>query len=518
VLTDGDGRFEIPNLPVGPQAVQVLKPRFLDETYSLEAGLMGDSNASPHNVLVAAEMADVIFTLTPSSAIHGRIDLSTGEPAEGIHLTIARRVLEDGRSVWQLEQQVKTTSDGNYRFAGLPDGDYRICTEPQLESEPMAALSGLGSAADRAGYARVFYPDAREAAGAQKISVKGGQQVEANMTLTLEPFHKVAAQVVLPQGPSVGAGQPISQFLGLVMDAAGRQLAYQTQYDAQRQTMQAMLPDGGYSMLVTAVPQLKFGRGSGSGVRPEQETMVGMVEFAVSGHTVTNLRVPLVPSHMSPVDVLVLRSETSAAPGQTQGMVSATRNGAAMAAVMLSAASGGTDESVVTAYANGDLPGPLTAVFTLPGPYWVHTHSPAGYCEASFTAGGANLAREPVTIGLSGSAAPMELTLRQDCAGLNVSLPENLMTMAPGEEPFYTVYAVPDFDSTTDVVPMVVRTSTGGTSSLADFTPGSYHVYTIPGSAQLEYRNPNLLASLPSQSITLTPGVTTNLVLEVPQR
>ncbi len=31
-LTDGDGRFEIHNIPVGPQSVTVQKPGFLDKT------------------------------------------------------------------------------------------------------------------------------------------------------------------------------------------------------------------------------------------------------------------------------------------------------------------------------------------------------------------------------------------------------------------------------------------------------------------------------------------------------
>jgi hypothetical protein len=95
-----------------------------------------------------------------------------------------------------------------------------------------------------------------------------------------------------------------------------------------------------------------------------------------------------------------------------------------------------------------------------------------------------------------------------------------MAAMAPGEEPFYTVYVVPDFDSTADVEPLTLRASTGGALTLENLTPGSYHVYVFDAPVRLEYRNPSALAALPNpgQTVTLSPGVTSNLVLEVPGR
>jgi hypothetical protein len=150
--------------------------------------------------------------------------------------------------------------------------------------------------------------------------------------------------------------------------------------------------------------------------------------------------------------------------------------------------------------------------------YWVHTYVSGGLCESSFTAGGANLAREPLTIGLGGVTVPLELTLRNDCAHLTVSLPESAMTLAAGDERFYTAYAVPDFDFTRDLSPVVLRPSVSGTATLNDLTPGNYHVYTFAGDVRLEYRNPAALAALgnPGQAVTLSPGATSTLVLETP--
>jgi hypothetical protein len=494
-LTDGDGRFEIPGLPVGPQAVEVRKPGFLDQTNSA----VYDATASglPHNVLLAADMADVEFTLSPTCTIRGQIELSTGDPAEGIEVGLARRTVANGRAIWQASGFAHTRSDGKYRFGGLADGAYALYTEPSMDSEAAANLVQPGAkAAERWGYASVYYPDARDPSGAAKITVASGEEAQANLTLTREPFQTVTANVVPAQ-----AGMNYS---ALVMDGAGRQLRYGAQYDQNSHTIQAALPDGSYSMLVSSAPQFdQAGRGGGAGV------LVGTVDFSVAGHAVTNLRVPLTTPRPSSVQVNVVRSGAGKGAGQIGEVL-----------VMVNRAGGWIDDGMASVYASGTPPAPLPATYTLPGAYWADVQlAEQGLCEGSFTAGGANLAREPVAIGLSGSTAPMELTLRDDCAQLNLSLPEDVAGMAAGEERYYTAWVVPDFDFTRELYPVVLRPTSGGTVLLNNMTPGNYHVYTFAGPVRLEYRNRTALAALPDagQAVTLSPSETTNLVVEAPE-
>jgi hypothetical protein len=425
--------------------------------------------------------------------------------------------VQGGRAAWQQGAFAKTRSDGSYRFGGLPDGQYELYTMPELDANAAAALiePGKSEAADRWGYPTVFYPDAREVAGAQAITVAHGAEVQANFSLTREPFEEVEAQVTLPQGAAEKAG---SNYGVQVLDSAGHELPYPARYDQGMHLVQAALPEGSYSLLVQSVSdsvsvRMPLSPYSGTFSIDGQlvnlqnsEPLEGTVDFAVAGHAVTGLRVPLAAPAFAPVDVTVNRSGTATATTENNQI-----------SVMVSPAGASMGGAMQNEYASGTLEGQLKASVVPPGTYWVHTYlSGSGLCEQSFTGGGANLAREPLTVGLAGVTTPMELTLGDDCAQLTLQLPESLAGLAAGIEPFYTTYVVPDFDSTRDVNPVVLRPSVNTSFTLNDLTPGNYHVYTIAGDAQLEYRNADAVAALAGQAVTLGPGASETLVLEAP--
>jgi hypothetical protein len=510
-LTDNDGRFEIPGVPAGPQAIQVMKPGYRDRPRNAGAAAADDTAAPAHNVLVSAEMPELSFTLEPTSSIHGLVEFSTGEPAEGITINLLKRTVEDGRSDWTPAAKATSNSEGAYHFASLADGVYVMYTEPSMEDDRSANPFAAG-----AGYASIFYPDARELAGAARIQLSPGDQAQANLTLTLEPFQKVSISVALPQDQPLPLGQDEMVESAVIMDAAGHQLPYHAIKIMQTPTLVALLPDGSYSLLVSQPGPILQGDRSKmkSLMYARVGQLAGTADFSVAGHEVTNVRVPVSVPHPNPVELTIVRTSLSPAQANT------VQGEAGQIVVMLSQTTGWIGQGMVSAYASGSAPGPMEAAWILPGAYWVHTNiAQKGLCEASFTAGGANLAREPVILGLNGSASPMTLTLRDDCAKLTLSLPQSLVATAPGEEPFYTVYVVPDFDSTVDVVPVTLRPSTGGAATLEDLTPGSYHVYTFNATARLEYRDPAVLAALPNhgQSVTLSAGTVSNLVLEAPE-
>jgi hypothetical protein len=528
VLTDGDGHFEFPSVPVGPQTIRLLKPGFHDRPYATEE-IDYQQEGPPHSVLVAAQMPDLNYSLIPNGAIHGYVELSTGDPAQNIPVVLVKQVIHYGRAVWAQDATARTNGDGSYRFSGLPEGTYSVFTQPVLESEPAVTIVAPGSAekVGRGGYPSVFYPNARDFSSAMRIKLPIGEQAQANLLLTLEPFQTVTATAFFPDGtqfaPRSGSesGSNMAFVSAALLDAAGRKLPYTGQFDTATHTIQADLPDGIYTLQVNVTANDPNGSGAGNmaaTANRKQAPFTGFAEFSVEGHAVTNLRIPLSPIPSWPVHLKT--SQTALRPPQStvftgqglQNMVTISTTDAGE-----TPASGGSDNA--TAVASGqnqlDLNG---AGF---GPLWLDAQvNDRSLCVDSFTAGGVNLAREPLGLNPSATPPPMELTLRSDCATLTLELPPALSAFLPGEEPFYTVYVVPDFDTTADMPPMNVHPSSGATLTLEGLTPGDYHVYVFDSPVRLEYRNPAVLAALSNrgQTVMLSPASTTHLVLEAPGR
>jgi len=243
---------------------------------------------------------------------------------------------------------------------------------------------------------------------------------------------------------------------------------------------------------------------------------MGYAELSVEGHAVSNLRIPLMVMPGWPIHLRVVRTNgepaqsNSSAGRELQKLVTVTASNAGEAPM-------DSGNGNITADESG--PEQLEMKAAGPGPHWLSTQlNDRSLCVDSFSAGGVNLAREPLNVPLGASPPPMELTLRDDCAKLALTLPPMLAAFLPGDEPFYTVYVVPDFDTTADIPPMTVHPSSGATLTVDGLTPGSYHVYIFDRPVRLEYRNPAVLAALPTpgQQVTLSPGATANLILEIP--
>ena len=511
-LTDGEGRFEIPGVPAGPQIVRVVKPGFRDRPYaSEETGLQAEGPA--HSVLLAAQMPELAFALSPDCAIRGHIGLSTGDPADGIGLTLLKQVVRFGRTVWAQIANTRSNGEGAYRFGGLPEGVYIVYTQPAPESELAVSVVAAGSAAKvaRSGYPSVYYPDARDLAGSTRIRVSAGSTADANFNLALEPFYPVTAgdssQTGIPGQTKTGMQ---TSYTASVMDASGHLLSYVAQYDEITHSLQANLPDGTYVLVVRGFmqPQTEaFGVIGGNREFRRMGALAGSVEFTVEGHPVTGLRFALGSPPAATVHLRFLHNAVnSGVTGNSVDPVSFNIDPA-----------GGNPMNSGEGIWSMDIE-PDSATFTAqPGAYWLSGYLPRkGLCAGPLTAGSFNLAREPLVLSLANAAPPMELELRDDCGTLALSLPGVEAAFVPGEEPYYTVYVVPDFDTVVDIPPMTMHPSSGPTLTLDGLTPGSYHVYTFDSPVHLEYRNP---AALPSsgQQVTVSSGTTASLTLEAPE-
>ena len=510
-LTDGDGKFDLNVAGPGQHVFQLTKPGYQDvpPSPSSSGAVLENVAGFTHSVFVAVNMPGLSFALMPTSAIHGHVDLSTGDPAQGIGVFLLRRLLQGGHASWQATSNARTNTDGDYRFAGLEEGDYAIATEPAMESDGPGMIFESSSSVKVAvnGYAAIYYPDAHEFSGAARIRLRGGETAQANLILKLEPFHLVRA--TLP--PSKGGDKQPFGFGVAVLDVQGHALSYPARLDPDSRTVEAMLPDGTYALQATEVRRGQMRIASGHrGFEVNPPTLSGTTEFTVAGRPITNLRLPLTERVANPIVVNVTRnSARQVSTSASEGDVS----------IAVTQAGDTKVQGSWSQMAHGAVPGELEREPIPAGSYWVHTSlNQSGLCESSFTAGASNLGREPLTVGPSGTTAPLSLTLRDDCASLKLSLPPNLASSSAAEQPAFTVFAVPDFGSTVDVQAATLRVSSAGTFTLENLTPGSYHVYTFASPVELEYRNPEALAGLAGQSVTLDPSSTSTLVVEVPSQ
>jgi hypothetical protein len=510
VLTDGEGRFELPSVATGPHIFRVKKPGYHDRPYASEEENLEDDGPA-HSVFVAAEMPELAFSLTPASAIQGHIELSSGDPALGIGVVLLKQVIRQGRALWAQVSMARSNGNGNYRFGGLPEGLYAVYTQPSLESEPAFGAVAAGAKGPRSGYPSVFFPDARDFAGASRIRLEAGQQASANFNLAVEPFYTVTA-IGLFQTPGKPAAPPSKAYTASVLDPSGHLLPYIAQYDDASHQIQATLPDGSYTLLVRGMARPNF-LGDTIPISAAESrsagAFVGAIDVTVDEHPISGLRVPLGSPHSNSVR---LRYQI------TGPLIVGTGN---YESISLTAdqADGLPQVESTGLWFMQPFPDSIEFSVAQPGAYWLGATVPRkGFCAGPFTAAGINAAREPIQLSPLGSSQPMELVLRDDCSTLSLNLPANLTALVPGEEPFLTVYIVPDFDSPTDIAPMSMHPSSGPTLTLDSLTPGSYHVYTFSTPVHLEYRNPAALAALPNpgQQVTLSPSAPASLVLEVP--
>jgi hypothetical protein len=191
MLTDGEGHFEFSlpksdgdNVPGpgprrrfgsgGPLFLTARKPGFLDRPNEA-----GQSQAVPGS--------EVTISLIPEAIIKGRVILSTGEPAIGIAMQIFFRRVQEGALRWTPGAQARANSNGEFRFAELSPGSYKVVTREMMDDDPADTEVG----GQQYGFAPVYYPGVADFGSAGTIQLTAGQTFEAELSITRQPYYPV---------------------------------------------------------------------------------------------------------------------------------------------------------------------------------------------------------------------------------------------------------------------------------------------------------------------------------------
>lgn len=518
-LTNSEGRFEfsVPKVDSAPESgsdsttpvSDQIQSAIPNRPYMLMArkpGFLTDAKSQAQNLQNEA-LKDFTLTLTPESLIVGTVTLPTSEPPDNIMLQVYRRQVQDGRAHWFPVGGAQSTSDGQFRFADLPAGTYKLLTHELLDRDPLTVdpLTIPRSNDPRGqlfGYPPVYYQSAPDFGSAATIQLATGQTQTVNLSLVKLPYYRVKVPVI--NAPDNG--------IAVSVYAHGRKgPGFSLGYNNADHAIEGMLPDGTYTIEAS-----RFG----------PDGVTGLQTISIKGASIDGPSMTLVSNTSIPV---IVKEEFTSA--DNQGSVTWSINGHSTVikgprrylSVTLEPADdfrAGPQVSLRDPRRSDDA---LVIEGAPAGSYWVRVNSSRGY-PASIRSGNLDLQHQPLVVGAGGTASPIEITMRDDTAEISGTV-EGVPSPAQGPVSaggaagaggasgdargwtFYAplggqaaahIYCIPLADSSGQFTEFWVTPD--GSFVSQGLAPGAYRLLAFDREQhELEYRNPEALRTYDSK-------------------
>jgi hypothetical protein len=356
---------------------QVRKPGYLDSAQTAVSD--GGSSAG-----------DATIYLKPEALIVGKIVSGDAEHVLRFQVQLYKQEFRQGQEHWQQAGNFMTWSNGEFRFAGLAAGTYKLVSVEQMDQEfQVGRLRG-----PEFGYPATFYPGVADFASAGVIRVATGETFEANFTVTRRPYYSVRIPVANAPGEGVNL---------LVYPLGHPGPGISLGYDPGEQAIVGRLPDGAYTVGVQS-----YG----------PDSAAGMTNFSVQGEAAQGAVLQMVPNGTAVVNVKELFRNTDTESPQTppQGFVSRSVRGSkpALQLEVVAADDFGLAQPRISR-AMGDSSDTLEIAAIAPGKYTVRASPTEGYAS-SVLYGGLELLRQALVVGVGGISSPIEVTVRDDGA------------------------------------------------------------------------------------------------------
>ena len=184
VTTDVQGRYEFRDLPAGRFTVRVSKSGFLETRY----GQIHPAKRGRTIELAEGQVLDKVdVALARGGAISGRILDEFGDPVSDATVTAMRLQHVGGQRRLVSANRSSTTSDlGTFRLFGLPPGDYYVSASARHAEAFMGMMDPIGAGAagsNSTGHAATYYPNTANPAEAQRIPLSIGQEVSVDVQM-----------------------------------------------------------------------------------------------------------------------------------------------------------------------------------------------------------------------------------------------------------------------------------------------------------------------------------------------
>lgn len=218
VLTGNDGAFLFRSLPKGDFSVRVQAPGYL-----AALGIDGRRPGGSTQTLTLAEgerINDVTIRLWRAASIAGQVIEETGEPVEGVFVSVLSIDRSSGQKMLSGLRAAITDDRGIYRLAGLMPGDYVACVLFNRHVVPIAAGAGLQAAQSKPGGSRDL-DRSLSGSGAPPVIGSSGYRIGDHLLTTssgprnLDPAPgagglQIYTSVCYPSAPTLQSASPIT--------------------------------------------------------------------------------------------------------------------------------------------------------------------------------------------------------------------------------------------------------------------------------------------------------------------
>ena len=433
---------------------------------------------------------DLTIALVPEALIYGRVTLSSSEALSGTDVQLFYREIMDGLPRWVPRHNARTNSAGEFRFAELPAGEYKLLTRERADDDLVPDASGRMFA-----YPPVFYPGAADFDSAQTIQVSAGQSVEADLVAARQPYYRVNIPI---------SNNDISSGLNVTVRAQAGP-GYSLGYSRGTNRIEGSLPNGNYVVQAAA-----YG----------PNVVSGMVSLKVDSTNADGPVMTLTPAGSIVLDVRENFTGTwSGSSSWNDGKRTFTMRGPrAYLNVQLQSA----DESEPMGGASLRPPaGPgdesMVVENVLPGRYWLRLSTARGYV-ASARMGDVDLLRQPLVVP-AGPLPPIQVELRDDTAEINGTVtglePHSSDSLSQVGGPRAWVYCIPTPDSPGQFNQAIVTQESQFQHSA--IAPGSYRILAFASEQRhLPYRDAEAMKAYDSKGPVIQVAAGQKVTVQVP--
>src|SRR5712692_7278033 len=239
---------------------------------------------------ISPEQQELTIFLVPEARIVGHVILPGSDGSDKIQVELYRRQVREGREHWDSAGMVMSRSDGEFRFAELSAGSYKLLTHELLDREPLT----FNPRGQLFGYPPVYYPAAPDFATAAVIRLSPGETFQAKVSPAKREYYPVKLGVTTaPAGLQAGIQ---------VWPQGHAGPGYSLGYNAGDELIEGSLPDGTYTVQVTT-----YG----------QNVMAGTLNITVSDAALSGPAVTLLPTSAITVSVKEEFQHTDTVPQAT---------------------------------------------------------------------------------------------------------------------------------------------------------------------------------------------------------